>query len=356
MINGVGFGHVYRTLPIIKALAKRHKITTSTFGKAAEVLEENGYPDSYKLHPFGDVVAQGVKVNIKQSLFENVKQLSPGLITRASEIISDCRPDVVVVDGYLFGLFAAKMLGKKTVNIANCTKVWYVFPKISSIVEKGSDVLSRGIIESSDAVIVPDFAPPFIFSHNNIEYFGAERKFHFVGPTFTIKEKKKGRRPIIGMGGSGHRESLEPIAEILEKMGYSPIIADGNLGDEEIREATAHAPFAITHGGHTTIMSSISANTPVIPIPLKGYTERMNNALGVQNNGCGVVINPELADTDTVQIAIQKIKTQYIRENTALFASTAHSIKGHIKAGEIIENVGKRKGGFFNILKTKKIN
>lgn len=352
MINGIGLGHVYRDLPIMKALAKRHKITTSTFGIAARILDENGYPDSYLLNPFGDVVAHGAKVNVHRSLIENLKKLSPGLIKKTSDIISDCRPDVVVVDGYLLGLFAAKMHGKMTVNIANCTKLWYVFPKISRIVESGSDVLSRGAVDSSDIVIVPDFAPPLAFALGSIEYFGAEQKFHFVGPMALVKEKKKGRKPLVGMGGSGARhKNLEEIAHMLDKMGYSPVVADGSLAEEEVQEAIATSPFAVVHGGHTTIMSCISANAPVIPVPVKGYTERMNNALGAERAGCGVMLDPEFVDRSTAKLAIEKIKTHYVRENTRLFSVAAHEMMGHLRAAGLIESLSKKKNNALRLFR-----
>ncbi|MEM3364638.1 MAG: glycosyltransferase family protein [Candidatus Micrarchaeia archaeon] len=340
MINGVGQGHVYRTLPIMKQLAKRHKITASSFGDALRILEENGYPGAYELKPFGDVVAQGFKVNIKQSLLDNAKKLGPGLIKRTSDIITDCRADVVVVDGYLLGLFVAKMLRKSTVTIANCTKLWYVFPKISNIVESGSDIFSKSVVDSSDIIIVPDFTPPFDFSRDNLSYFGSARKFHFVGPTSLIAEDKKGRRPLVSVGGTRmQHKSFEHIAELLDKMGYNPIMADGHLSEEDMASAIAQAPFAVVHGGHTTIMNAVSANTPVISIPLKGYTERVNNAQGAERAGCGVVLDPEFIDLDVLKIAIGKIRSNYIRETTTLFSHTAHAMEGHRKAAALIEKL-----------------
>lgn len=343
MINGVGQGHVYRVLPVMKTLAKRHKITASAFGDALRILEENGYPGAYELKPFGDVVAQGLKVNIKQSLLDNAKKLGPGLIKRASDIITDCRPDVVVVDGYLLGLFVAKMHRKSTVTIANCTKLWYVFPKISNIVESGSDIFSKSVVDSSDIVIVPDFPPPFDFSRDNLSYFGSAGKFHFVGPTALIAENKKGRRPLVSVGGTRmQHKSFEYVAGLLGKIGYDPIMADGRLSEEDMHNAIAQAPFAVVHGGHTTIMNAISANTPVIPVPLKGYTERTNNALGAERAGCGVVLDPEFLDLDVLRIAITKIGSRSVRENTALFSRAAHAMEGYRKAAALIERLEKK--------------
>jgi UDP:flavonoid glycosyltransferase YjiC (YdhE family) len=213
---------------------------------------------------------------------------------------------------------------------------------ISKIVERGSDVFSSGIIDSSDLVLVPDFAPPFTFSHDSIDYFGASKKFHFVGPTALVKEKKKGRKPLVSAGGNGvqHR-NFDDVINVLDKMGYNPIVADGSLEDEEIHDAIARAPFCVVHGGHTTITSSISANTPVIPIPVKGYTERLNNALGAERAGCGVVLDPQFFSRDVAKIALEKVRTRYVRENTAIFSKAAHAMQGHLKAAELIEGLEK---------------
>ncbi|MCX8199949.1 MAG: hypothetical protein N3G76_00605 [Candidatus Micrarchaeota archaeon] len=341
MINGIGNGHVYRALPIMKTLAKRHSVSVSAFGNAVKILEENGYPDVYHLKPFGDVVTHGVKVNVKESLLDNAKKLGPGLIKRVNDIIYDSKADVVVVDGYLLGLFVAKMYGKSTVTIANCTKLWYVFPKISKIVESSTDLFSKSAVDNSDAVIVPDFPPPFDFTRDNLSFFGGARKFHFSGPTALIAHKKKNaKRPLLSMGGTrAQQKNLDAIAELLGKLGYDPILADGSLSDEKISKAIAEAPFAILHGGHTSIMSCVSAGTPVILIPLKGYTERLNNALGAERAGCGVVLDPEFIDSDTLQIAIGKIRTCSIRENVGIFSRIAHQMEGHKRAASLIEGL-----------------
>ncbi len=340
MVNGMGLGHVYRDLLMMKELAKRHRVAASSFGSALEVVRENGFENAVELPTIGELVLDKDKVNIKMSLWENLKRLKPVAIKRISNILVRERPDVVVVDGYPLGIIAAKMLSIKTANITNCTKVSYVFPKQHAFVERGADVLSMSIIEMSDLVIVPDFAPPFTVARENIAYFGLKSKFHYVGPLSLAKPARKSNCVLISVGGSGvHGASVESAREAIEKMGYKTITSDGKLSHEKTQEALAQAPFAILHGGHTTIMDAICAGTPIIAIPMNDYTERINNAAGAEKLGIGITLDEEWISKDNIEIAVARIKDKGIRENISNLSRIARKMKGYEKAARLIESI-----------------
>lgn len=352
MVNGMGLGHIMRDLPIMKELSKKHYVSASSYGLALETLRKNGYSDAGELPEVGDIALNKDKISIGGSVLKSVRKLQPDFVNRISALLLKEKPDVVVVDGYLLGALAAKLLGKKVVCITNCTKVWYVFPKTHVIVERGTDLFSKAIIDVSERVIVPDFPPPFTVASANIDYFGQEKKFRFVGPVVTTGHAKKGKVVLISMGGTSvASEGVGIAAEVIRSLGYKTIVADGKMDIESVKRAIAAAPFVVFHGGHTSIMEAMCCETPVICIPLKGYTERENNALGAQRLGFGVVLDDEWIDKSAVELAVQIVTSKQSVEAVKRLAAAAHPTQAAAEAARAIEEVGySKKGG--PVLKT----
>ncbi|MEM0437760.1 MAG: glycosyltransferase family protein [Candidatus Micrarchaeia archaeon] len=341
MVNGMGLGHVMRDLPIMRELSKRHYVSASSYGLALETLRKNGYRNATELPEVGDIALNKDKISIGGSLLKSVRKLQPDFVNRISALLLKERPDVVVVDGYLLGALAAKLLGKKVVCITNCTKVWYVFPKTHVIVERGTDLFSKAIIDVSERVIVPDFPPPFTVAAANIDYFGQEKKFRFVGPVVDCTRAKKGKKVLISMGGTGvASDGADIVADAIRGLGYGTVIANGKMDMAKVRRAIAAAPFVVFHGGHTSIMEAMCSGTPVICIPLKGYTERENNALGAQRLGFGVVLDDEWVDRRAVELAVKMATSKRSTEAVKLLAAVARPAQAAAEAAQVIEEVG----------------
>ena len=341
MVNGIGLGHAHRSLPIMRELARRNEVSASGFGPALNEIRDSVGCKCDELPPIGDIIKGGDEIDVKMSIWENIKKLRPMAIKRISDVLSGVRPDAVVVDGYVLGVYAAKMHGARVANIANCTKLWYVFPKTHSIIESGSDVFSRMVVDLSDKVIVPDLPPPFTVSRDNIAYFGARHKFHYVGPTALIKGGRKKDSVLVSRGGSGvHNSGFDDVPDMLERQGFETVYTDGKMERREVERLIASSRFAVLHGGHTSMMSCISASTPVIGIPLGDYTERVNNSKGIEAQGLGAGLDESWLSEQALEIATGTVLSRRVRENVGIFANAAHKGQGHIKAARIIESLG----------------
>jgi UDP:flavonoid glycosyltransferase YjiC (YdhE family) len=339
MVNGLGLGHLYRSLPLIDELKKKgHEISISSFGKSYEILLKEGYKVE-ELPAIGELITKKDEIEVGKSLIENMKRISPRALKRITDAIMKNKPDVLVVDGYIPGVFISKMLRVPVVSIINCTKLSYVFKQINGLIEFGSDVVSKNIVDLSSELIIPDYEPPFTITARNLEFFGSEHKFNFVGPLDIIKPKKKSKDVLITMGGSGLQKSdIKIIKNSLEKMGYN-VISEGLVEKKKINDMIAKAPFIVTHGGHTSIMSCTTSKTGLILIPLKDYTERVNNCLGVMDKRIGVSLETDFLDEKTIKLSVETVCSKQYKENLEIYSKidTSNNIK---KACSIIEKVG----------------
>lgn len=339
MVNGLGLGHLYRSLPLIEELIKRgHEVSISSFGKSYDILISKGY-EVHELPAIGELITREEEIDINKSLIENMKRIKPSALKKITTAITKNKPEVLIVDGYIPGIFISKMLGVPVVSIINCTRLSYVFKQIHGLIEFGSDVVSKNIVDLSSELIVPDYEPPFTITRKNLEFFGAEHKFKFVGPLDIIKPKKKTKDVLITMGGSGlQNNEMNKIKEVLQKKGYN-VHNSGTFKKEEINDLIAKAPFIITHGGHTSIMSCVTSKTALILIPLKDYTERVNNCLGVVENGLGVSLDTEFLDEKTLNLAVESVTATKCKKNLEIYSKIDTS-KNISYACDIIEKVG----------------
>ncbi|MGB9634963.1 MAG: glycosyltransferase family protein [Candidatus Micrarchaeia archaeon] len=337
MINGFGLGHVYRSLPIVDQLKNNCEVSISSFGRPYEVIIEEGYENVYTLPEIGEIFTTKDSVNISKSLWQNIKRFHPLAIKKITDIILATKPDVLVVDGYILGLFVGRMLRKRVINIANCTNLWYVFPKTNEYIEKGANFLSRTAVELSNMVLIPDFSPPFTVSAHNLLYF-SPTKFTHVGPTALLTPAKKKDMIFISMGGSSVKNTVrsDRLQKWVNKIGYDAVVGDGQLCRKDAEKAISQSRAIITHGGHTTIMSSISAGTPVICIPTKNYTERINNAKGVERIGAGIMLDPRWICQENVEMGIEIALSTFVKERVALLSRIAHKSMGNKKAASLI--------------------
>ncbi len=341
MVNGLGLGHLYRSLPIIEELIERgHDVSISSFGRAYDILLEEKY-NVEELPAIGEIITKEEEIEVGKSLIENMKRISPSALKKITNVITKNKPDVLVVDGYIPGIFISKMFRVPVVSVINCTKLSYVFKQINGLIEFGSDAVSKTIVDLSSALIVPDYEPPFTITGRNLEFFGSENKFHFVGPLDIIKPKKKTNEVLITMGGSGLQNSdVKIIKKTLEKMGYL-VHEGGIISKNKINELIAKAPFIITHGGHTSIMSCTTSKTGLILIPLKDYTERINNCLGIMDKRLGVSLEIDFLDEKTVKLAVETILSKQYKENIDIY-SRINCSENVSNACKIILKVGSK--------------
>ncbi len=330
-VHGFGFGHLYRDLPIMDKLAKMgSEVIPASYGKVLNELRTK-FERTYEVPEIGNIeLKDDGEISITGSIVENIKNIHPIAVGQIRNIIKEVKPDVVVADGYVISLPIARASRIPTVNIANCTNLWYVFSNNMPIISQGADMISKAFIDMSDKVIIPDYPIPFAITKNNVIYYNQRGKFHFVGPTVEYQRKNKKDLIFITMGGSEITTKLK--LDISEEVVYS----DGKMEYEEVLEYIGKAKAVITHGGHTTIMSSIQSKTPLLTIPLSEYKERVNNSKGVAEQGLGVYIPDEEISKEGIEMAIDYLNNPEIKKRLDMYSKWGGKLMGNKRAAELI--------------------
>ena len=77
MVNGLGLGHLYRSLPLIEELIRRgHEVSISSFGRSYDILTSKGYV-VHELPAIGELITREEEIDVNKSLIENMKRIKP---------------------------------------------------------------------------------------------------------------------------------------------------------------------------------------------------------------------------------------------------------------------------------------
>jgi hypothetical protein len=167
---------------------------------------------------------------------------------------------------------------------------------MQGIIEKRIALSTQNtLLRSAKAVIIPDFPPPMTITMLNIR---SHPKLEFVGPMAEhTPQVRHGKRFLVSGSVDGDIRSM---------LGESAVYGS-DVGD--IRPYYQDAELVISHGGHTTIMESLSFGKPVLCVVDKSYSERRNNALMVERLGVGIHLDKDLFDGRSLMASIAFAKS-----------------------------------------------
>ncbi|MEM4707104.1 MAG: glycosyltransferase family protein [Candidatus Anstonellales archaeon] len=321
-VEGIGYGHASRMLPIIQRFKKREVIS---YGTGARFLSSYGVevrkiPEPYNL----EVDEEGV--DWVKTIVKSAKAINPKILATSISALKDS--DVVIVDSTPLGIAMGKMMGIKTLVVLNQIDPSTFFSGF--FVRKITEKLFTQIFSSVDGIAIVDFPPPFNISP--AKRLDTNIPIRFVGPTVKPKKTKKTKKGF-GAVVSGGSDTSTNILHVLKKSKYNYFIKGSrkermrNINFvKDIRDYMLQSEFCILHGGHTSIMECVLMKKPMVVAPLENYTERVENAQGVERLGLGVLVNPRWLDENVLDFAIEKALS--LRPNLKRFYSFAKNFDG----------------------------
>ncbi|MGC8898968.1 MAG: glycosyltransferase [Candidatus Micrarchaeia archaeon] len=332
-VEGIGYGHASRMLPVIERFRDREVVS---YGAGAGFLSSHGIkvrkiPEPYNLAIHEEGV-DWVKTAIKST-----KTINPRILSTSISAVKDT--DIVIVDSTLLGIAIGKMMGIKTLLVLNQIDPSTFFSGFFT--RKITEKLFMQIFSSVDGIAMVDFPPPFNISP--AKRLDTSIPVRFVGATVKPKagKAKKGFGAVV-FGGSDRFSDLLPI---LKKSRYKYFVPGGEKNNNKLffvsdmRKYMVRSEFCILHGGHTSIMECILMKKPMVVAPLESYTERVENAQGVERLGLGVSVNPRWLDERVLDFAIEKAIS--LKPNLKRFYSFAKKFDGAKEvekfAGDIIK-------------------
>jgi uncharacterized protein (TIGR00661 family) len=335
IIEGLGYGHAARMLPVIQKTGGN----VLTYGQGSEYFAKSKADATEVEQPY-DIRLGQEGIDVTASIAEVIKRFNPKTLDVARKAISDS--DLVVVDSSIFGLVLSAMLKKKIIFVSNNTDNSVFFSGMQKALVKGLDKFFSNVFSGSNMVAVPDYPLPYSICARNIHH-NLPFNTTFLGPMVDISSLRRVKNSsiVINMGAGFNTESN--ILEVARGIKDYNFIMHGNgpregniIYVDNIREFMGGSLLNILHGGHTSIMESIMARKPMVCIPNPKYPERVNNCRAVKDLGIGEYLEQSSLNEFSLTMAIEKARR--MRRNLDVFQKTGKKMNGIRNLVSLIES------------------
>ncbi len=386
-VMGIGLGHITRCLAITKHLQQKNiNCVFSTFGKAADIAEKQGFK-TYKSSPLmwdqnieGEVDFETTFLNS----FFTFKQMTKHFKEDRNRIRKE-KPDIVVSDSRYSIIPASKVAKSPRIYITNQPTVFLPKPdrvsnSMVSLMQRTSNWFNYRVLSGQDQILLPDFPQPYSISKKHMFFNKAPTRFKnkikFVGPIASNRPENIKKEDLenvckkydveenkfiyIAFSGPGRvrKEIHDAIFELFPNYNMPVIMGSGNPGNFKINqkgnlklidgwikeraELMQASSIVISRAGLSTLSEIVAFGKKTIVIPQANQPEQESNALGIESLGLGKKIEPY---NITSQILKNEIKDlQNSKVNTEKIKKLAKKMNGEKKSAEIILNYLEERG------------
>lgn len=316
LMCGEGLGHTSRCLALGKEfLAAGHEVNFGAYKHSKKLIEKTGYM-AYEIPSEIRLAGETGVFDIKKSIVETLKNVSPSDFRKLLRLLEKIDPDVVLSDGYYTGILAAQ---------ARRTPVYFIghqFNMVEFFQKQGISMRIAGKLvkrfynytyRKVNGIIVPDYPLPYSINRKNFTLStDTNKNIFFCGPLIRYRyrevkaEDVKHPNVLSTIGAFGYRaaifQNVIEAAKLDTSINYT-FISGPEIDPKQFTEIPDNVtivgftenPFpyykasdlVITAGGHGTILESLSFGLPVISFPDEKHREQENNASVLEEAGCG---------------------------------------------------------------------
>lgn len=366
--NGVGHGHGARCRALSQELQHRgHEVVFTTYNGVYAPEEQRESSFSKLLKQEGYVVHDGITEMygmIRNGMldthltFIDARNKFLRVLTKGTkeqlEILKKEEPDVVVSDGHLSSVIAAKIKNIPYFVILNLNNldglvVDYLMPFAKAILSAPQQLATK--------ILIPDFKPPDTICQGNIQSYGkkVDSKIVYTGPILRdeVYEQAthhyKSDTVYVCMGGQ-NRVSLEQHLQRAQRKLHLDFLVV-NSSPREFENGVRHMAYIqnplpyikgavaiITHGGHSTLMEALFCGKPVIGITQERQ-ERYHNIMGLQDRRLGRLVMLERGgyiDEENLFNAIKNVTSDGYLQSAQEFSTKARKHNGTKTAVDIL--------------------
>ncbi len=326
---GIGLGHVGRVVPVARKLSEKGaQLVFSTYSEGVDYVKRERFP-LIESPPVGFQVKLDGSIDFRQTAINPGPFLASFMLLKQIDAevsaIEGCGPDVVVSDSRASSLLAARLLRIPRICMLNQFQPLVPRTTHNLRLARFADVVTLTLIgkiwTSVNAVLIPDFPPPYTISIGNLTIPRSYRKnVRLIGPILPTRPddlptkqelvKKLGLpvdKPIIFAPLSGPTSEKAFVTGVLRKIllefpdDYEIVMSYGypSADDKPIRhgnvtiykwvpnrfEYLKACDLVIGRAGHGTITQCMCYGKPMILIPTPGHTEQINNAKQAEDIG-----------------------------------------------------------------------
>lgn len=370
---GEGLGHTSRCLALGKEfLAAGHDVYFGAYGHSKKLVEKTGY-QAYEIPPEIKLTGEAGIFDIRKSVKESVKNVSPSGFGKLLRLVEELKPDVVLSDGYYIGILAAQTKKTPVYYIGHQFNMVEFFQKqgfLMTVLGKLISIFYTYIFRSVDGIIVPDYPLPYSVNRKNFTLTKSINKnILFSGPLIRCRysevQSKTFPRPNVlsTIGAFGYRaaifKSILEAAKLDQSIHYTFISGPG-IDPKQFSKFSENVEFTgftenpfpyykgsdlvITAGGHGTILESLSFGLPVLSFPDEKHMEQENNAAVLEEDGYGKRMS-YLAEPDVILACIKEVlEGEEYYKRTRRLKELAEELDGPASVRKFLEE--KIKGRF----------
>ena len=372
-VNGIGAGHIRRSLHIAHELVKRGiEISFSTYDDPVSInlIQRDGFHVA-KVPPIVWIDRPDGTIDVKRSIvrFPHI------VLTLFKQIVGEIRnllrfdPDLVVSDARLSTIAAAKILRRPVILLNHVYRVplpqkGAIFGRIRLLKEAYETFLNLILFflwQRADRHLVPDFPPPRFLSTETLHLPAAFLgRLQFIGAImpadiqYTPQRKLEeidGVQVFVVIGGTptARKKMAQAVREIVQafpEYHFTITLGDPSRRDYVKREDDdarrvaifgwlddPHAFFQkcdviITRPGHNTVTEGLLHGKPMLLFPIKNHLEYISIAKNIEKMGIGIQILDEEITIKNVKTALQILLSSECQKRSMRFGNWARKFNG----------------------------
>lgn len=346
-VNGIGAGHIKRSLHIAHELTKRGiELSFSTYNDPAiiNLIQLEGFHVA-KVPPIEWVDREDGTIDVKRSIV----RFPLIVITLINQIVKEVRhllrfdPDLVVSDARFSTIVAAKILRRPVILLNHVYRVplpqkgaiWGRIRVLKEAYETFLNFILFFLWQRANRHLVPDLPPPCFLAtetlHLPASFLG---RLQFIGAIMPANlqysnkdaQKEESRTHVfvvIGGTASARKQMTQTVREIvsaLPEYHFTITLGDPAQRDYVKREEEGarivelfgwidnphlyyqKCDVIIARPGHNTVTEGLLHGKPMLLLPIKNHLEYVSIANKIEEMGIGIHLLEE-------EISIEKVKT-----------------------------------------------
>ena len=322
-VNGDGFGHATRSIPIIQALSKKYKVKAIVSSKRSGEFMRKSIKNMMMYDGIRFIYDKN-SVKLYKTISQNARRVlgKSSNLRRLYTLIKTFKPNVIITDCDFPTILVAKMFDIPLIcvcNIHSTSEMKLDVPRKYKRIYYTYKILIKAFSSNVDYhVITTFFYPP------------VKKKNVFLCPPILrqeiidIKPRRKDYYLVYQTSSTNHRliKMLKNVNEKFIVYGFEKDAVEGNItfrktNNDQFFKDFKDCKACVANGGFTFISEAVSLHKPVLSIPINGTFEQILNALQIKKLGYGEMCTE----------INRKILLKFIRNNDTYY----QNIKRHKK-------------------------
>jgi uncharacterized protein (TIGR00661 family) len=292
-VNGDGFGHATRSIPIIQALSKKYKVQTLVSSKRSGEFMKKSLKNII-MYDGVRFIYEKNSVKLYKTISQNARRVlgKSSNLRRIYSLIKSYKPNVIITDCDFPTILVAKMFDIPLIcvcNIHSTSEMKLIVPRKYRRIYYTYKILIKAFSSNIDYHVITTFFYPPVKKKNVFLYPPILRK-----EIIDIQPKRKDYYLVYQTSATNNRliKMLKSVDAKFIIYGFEKDEVDGNItfrktNNDQFFKDFKDCKACLANGGFTFISEAVSLHKPVLSMPINGTFEQILNALQIKKLGYG---------------------------------------------------------------------